>query len=223
MGKVGIDKSMSLDGYIAGANPGPDKPLGEGGDRIFGWMMADPTSSEGATKGMLSEAWEEMFSDPFTSTGAVIMGKRMFEIIDSPNGWVAPNGTAFPWLVFVLTHDVREPETKGITRFTFVNGGPESALAQARAVAGDKNIGVAGGTSASSSSPPGWSTRSRSTSCPFSSAAASACSMASGPRRATWSSSPASRWSGSLISSSASGKPDRDTHRGDGHGRTQPS
>lgn len=142
MGKIAIDKSMSLDGYITGPNPGPDNGLGDGGDRIFAWMMADPDA--GMTEGMLSEGWDEMFSDQFASTGAVIMGKRMFEIIDSPNGWVAPNGTAFPWPVFVLTHEQREPETKGITRFTFVNDGPESALAQARAVAGDKNIGVAG-------------------------------------------------------------------------------
>jgi dihydrofolate reductase len=73
------------------------------------------------------------------------MGKRMWEMIYGPNGWVAPDGTAFPWPVFVLTHEAREPETCGITRFTYVNDGPESALAQARAVAGDKNVGIAGG------------------------------------------------------------------------------
>lgn len=146
MGKVAIDKSMSLDGYITGPNPGPEQGLGVGGERIFAWMMADPSS--GTTEGMLGEAWDEMFRDPFTSTGAVIMGKRMFEVIDSPDGWVAPDGTAFPWPVFVLTHEVRAPETKGLTRFTFVNDGPESALAQARTVAGDKNIGVAGANTA---------------------------------------------------------------------------
>jgi dihydrofolate reductase len=146
MGKVVIDKSMSLDGYITGPNPGPEQGLGEGGERIFAWMMADPAS--GTTEGQLGDSWEEMFDQAFTSTGAVIMGKRMFEIIDSPNGWVAPDGTAFPWPVFVLTHEEREPETKGITRFTFVNDGPESALVQARAAADDKNIGVAGANTA---------------------------------------------------------------------------
>ncbi len=40
MGKVALDKSMSLDGYITGPLPGPDSPLGDGGDRIFAWMMA---------------------------------------------------------------------------------------------------------------------------------------------------------------------------------------
>jgi dihydrofolate reductase len=146
MGYVGVEKSMSLDGYITGPNPRPAKGLGEGGEAIFAWMMA-PQPETPAPDGTrpLSEAWDEQVGNRLDSTGAVIMGKRMFEIIDNPNGWVAPDGTAFPWPVFVLTHEERAPETKGITRFTYVNDGPESALELARAVAGDKNIGIAGG------------------------------------------------------------------------------
>jgi len=107
--------------------------------------MADQTEdSDPGDQSMLSEAWDELFDDVFETTGAVIMGKRMFEIIDSPDGWVAPGGIAFTWPVFVLTHEVREPVTKGKTPFTFVNDGIESALALARAAACDKNIGVAG-------------------------------------------------------------------------------
>jgi len=119
---IGLDKSMSLDGFITGRNPGPDQPLGEGGDRIFAWMMADRPER-------LSTEYTETLGDALTATGAVIMGKRSFEIIDSPEGWVAPNGTPFPWPVFVLTHEEREPVTKGKTAFTFVNDGIESALA----------------------------------------------------------------------------------------------
>jgi dihydrofolate reductase len=145
MGMVALDKSMSLDGYIAGPNAGPGNPLGEGGMQIFDWMMAEPERTNVSYRtGMLSEAWDDMFRDTFTTTGAVIMGKRMFENIDGPNGWVAPDGTAFTWPCFVMTHEVREPVTKGQTPFTFVNDGVASALDQARAVAGDKNIGLAG-------------------------------------------------------------------------------
>jgi dihydrofolate reductase len=144
MGIVGLDKSVSLDGYITGPNPGPDNPLGDCGDRIFAWMMADPADGTTNDGSMLSDAWNEMYSDPFETTGAVIMGKRMFENIDSPDGWVAPGGVAFPWPVFVLTHEVREPVTKGKTAYTFVNDGIERALEGARAVAGGKNIGIAG-------------------------------------------------------------------------------
>lgn len=57
MGMVGLDKSMSLDGYITGPNPGPGNPLGDGGDRIFGWMMAAPDAEGEANDGsMLSDA-----------------------------------------------------------------------------------------------------------------------------------------------------------------------
>jgi dihydrofolate reductase len=66
-------------------------------------------------------------------------------MIDSPEGWVRPDGYQFDWPVFVLTHEVRKPFVAGKTPFTFVNDGPESALRQARDAAGDKGIGVAGG------------------------------------------------------------------------------
>lgn len=38
MGEVVLDRSMSLDGFITGLNPGPGQPLGEGGERIFACM-----------------------------------------------------------------------------------------------------------------------------------------------------------------------------------------
>jgi dihydrofolate reductase len=132
MGKVVIDKSMSLDGYITGPNPTKDQALGEGGEVIFAWMMA-PQPEEPAADGRraVSEEYDEVLGDTMESSGAVIMGKRMFEMIDSP--------------VFVMTHEVREPFIAGKTPFTFVNDGPESALHQAMEAAGDKGIGVAGG------------------------------------------------------------------------------
>ena len=104
-------------------------------------MMAETAPDEMRA---MNEAWQEQFGEAMTTTGAVIMGKRMFEIIDSSNGWVAPDGTPFTWPVFVMTHEQREPVTKGQTPFTFVNDGPESALAQAQAVAGDNAIGLGG-------------------------------------------------------------------------------
>jgi hypothetical protein len=40
MGKVSTGLSMSLDGFIAGPNDGPERPLGEGGNRLFNWYFA---------------------------------------------------------------------------------------------------------------------------------------------------------------------------------------
>jgi dihydrofolate reductase len=132
MGKVGLGKSMSLDGYITGPNAGPDNPLGDGGDRLFAWMAA-------------GNAMQDVLGEAMASTGAVIMGKRTFEIVDGPDGWVAPDGTPFAVPVFVLTHEVRQPVTKGKTPFTFVSDGIERALEQARAAAGDdQDVGLMG-------------------------------------------------------------------------------
>ena len=142
MGTIAVDKSISLDGFITGPNPGPEHPLGEGGERIFEWMMT--TAPEGGPSSEMNEAWDDQFADAFTSTGAVIMGWKSFDIIDSPQGWVAPDGTAFTWSVFVLTHHPLRNETRGSTPFTFVSDGVESALEQARTAAGDKNIGLHG-------------------------------------------------------------------------------
>lgn len=112
------------------SSPGqiPDRRnrLAKGGERIFAWMMAETRPDESRA---MNEAWDENVSEAMTTTGAVIMGKRMFEIIDSPNGWVAPDGTAFTWPVFVMTHEKREPVTKGQTSFfvTLLPGLAESA------------------------------------------------------------------------------------------------
>lgn len=63
MGKVALDHSVSLDGFITGPNPGPGIPLGEGDERIFAWMMTEPEAHrDGSTDDaqMLSEAYEDV-------------------------------------------------------------------------------------------------------------------------------------------------------------------
>jgi dihydrofolate reductase len=108
-------------------------------------MAPQPEVEEAPATRSQSDEYHEVIGEGMPETGAVIMGKRMFENIDSPEGWVRPDGYQFDWPVFVLTHEVREPVTKGKTPFTFVDDGPESALAQARAVAGEKDIALGGG------------------------------------------------------------------------------
>jgi dihydrofolate reductase len=75
-------------------------------------------------------------------TGANIMGKRMFE--QGEASW--PEDAPFHTPVYVLTHEQREPWVRpGGTTFHFVNDGPESALAQARASANGRDIRISGG------------------------------------------------------------------------------
>ncbi len=121
MGVVALDKTMSLDGFIAG--PGDDVT------RLFEWYGGTPTKDIG---------------DALEATGAVVMGRRSFNLIDSPEGWVTPDGTHLPWPVVVLTHEHRPNVRKGATAFTFVTDGIESAVARAKAIAGGKDVGVMG-------------------------------------------------------------------------------
>ena len=142
MGKVAVDITTSLDGYVAGPNDGPELPLGENGERLHEWIFGlrawrEPHGLEGGETNRDSEIVEESLAD----RGAVIVGRRMF---DNADGWGEEPPFHVP--VFVLTHEAREPEAKdGGTTFTFVTDGVESAFRQAKTAAGDKNVLVGGG------------------------------------------------------------------------------
>jgi dihydrofolate reductase len=124
-GQVFLHLSMSLDGFAAGPNIGHAHPLGAGGERLHAWMADDPAIA----------------AEFFAGTGAFVLGRRMFDLgIDL---W-GEDGT-FGRPCFVLTHRERAVLRRGPTTFTFVGDGIASALAQARAVAGEKNVCVAGG------------------------------------------------------------------------------
>jgi dihydrofolate reductase len=155
MGKVVLDISTSLDGFVAGPNPSLEEPLGEGGERLHEWVVALASWREShGLEGGEQNAESEMVAEGLASTGAVVMGRRMFSGGAGPweddpkaNGWWGEE-PPFRNPVFVLTHHEREPLVLGETTFTFVTEGVESAVEQARAAAGDKNVLVAGGAAA---------------------------------------------------------------------------
>jgi dihydrofolate reductase len=72
------------------------------------------------------------------------MGRRSFAQIYGEQGWVFPDGTAPDWPVLVLQSQAREPVKKGKTQFFFVTDGIESAIKQAQALAGEKNVALHG-------------------------------------------------------------------------------
>ena len=150
---VFLDISMSLDGYVAGPNQTLEQPLGEGGEQLHDWVVRleawrKPHGREGGETGPDGD----LYAATVDRIGAVIMGRRMFSggqgpWADDPNAdaWWGDN-PPFHVPVFVLTHHEREPvEKKGGTTFHFVTEGAESALEQARAAAGDKDVSIAGG------------------------------------------------------------------------------
>jgi len=154
MPRVKLQISMSLDGYIAGANQGEEHPLGEGGEQLHDWVVAleawrSPHGREGGEVNASTPVVEESLAN----VGAEIMGRGKF---GPPGGgpwgddpWAGWWGDEPPFHmpVYVLTHHEREPLTLSDTTFTFVTGGIESALEQARQAAGGKDVLVGGGAS----------------------------------------------------------------------------
>ncbi|GLY89787.1 dihydrofolate reductase family protein [Actinoallomurus iriomotensis] len=136
MGKIVTSASMSLDGYISG----PDE---SGFEHLFGWHQggdvefsaADPRWSFRTTEASAGHLREQL-----AGTGALVVGRRLFDVTE---GWGGNHPFGVP--VFVVTH--RKPDDPPFPGgpFTFVTDGVESAIAQARQVAGGKDVGVAAG------------------------------------------------------------------------------
>lgn len=129
MTKVVLDMSMSLDGFVAGANVGKEYPMGVNGENLHTWIFSTPKDQVDA------EVEREMFA----RTGAVILGNRTFEV--GVDLW---EDVPFPVPSFVLTHKRREKLIMKSGTFTFVTEGIESALQQAQTVAGDKDVRLMG-------------------------------------------------------------------------------
>ncbi len=140
MGKVVSGLTMSLDGFIAGPNDGPGQPLGEGGMRLFDWYSSGDTDYVVPSGGMtfkVSSQSAELLREAFGAMGAIVTGRRTFDIT---NGWSGRHPLDVP--VFVLTHTVPDDWEHEGAPFTFVTDGVESAVEQARAVAGEKYVAV---------------------------------------------------------------------------------
>jgi len=146
--------SISLDGFVAGPNQSIDNPIGEGGMRLHQWVfVTDSWREQHGLKDGERTADALVVDEVVQGVGAYIMGRKMFGGGDGPwdeawTGWWGED-PPFHAPVFVLTHHPREPlSMQGGTTFTFVTDGIESALEEARAAAGDRDVTIAGGASA---------------------------------------------------------------------------
>jgi dihydrofolate reductase len=143
---------MTLDGYVAGPNQSAEHPLGEGAEAIHDWALKTRTFAEmHGREGGETGADDEILRESFENVGATLMGRNMFGGGPGPWGddpWRGWWGEEPPFRtpVFVLTHHQREPlEMAGGTTFHFVTDGIESALEQATAAAGGKDVHIGGG------------------------------------------------------------------------------
>jgi dihydrofolate reductase len=130
MGKVIIDISMSIDGFVTGPNDGMGNGMGDGGMVLHEWAM-NPTPAD----------QKLLYEEPMETLGTCILGRRTFDIAEAVWGDTPPFG---PTPVFVLTHRPHETLVRGATTFYFVTDGIERVLEQARAAAGDKDVSLMG-------------------------------------------------------------------------------
>lgn len=133
--------TMSLDGFIAGKNDNPKQGLGENGAHLHDWILEGDHPSKHNDFFNLSKKNLEIFDEMFDNTGALICGRRTYDIV---HGW----GGSYPVSgipVFVLTHEAPDEVSKGKTSFTFVTEGIRSAVKQTKEAAGTKNVQIIGG------------------------------------------------------------------------------
>jgi dihydrofolate reductase len=153
MGKLTFHISVSLDGYIAGPDPSLEEPLGKGGEKLHEWALrTEAWRAEHGYEGGEHGVDSDVIAESTRNVGAYVMGRKMFS--GGEGGWEDDPRASGWWgdtppfgvPVFVLTHHAREPlEMQGGTTFHFVTDGIDSALEQARAAAGDRDVSIAGG------------------------------------------------------------------------------
>ena len=129
--------SMSVDGYIAGPDDRPGNPGGDDFLRLHEWYQT-PDGEYGRPDGAGGQVWDDL-----NATGAVLVGRRTAEQVDYYGG----DHHGRP--LFVLTHDPAPAAAAKYDRVRFVSD-IETAMAQAKAAAGDKDVLVHGAATAQS-------------------------------------------------------------------------
>ncbi len=124
--------SMSLDGYIAGPNDVTDNPGGDGFERLHEWFVT-PEGELVRPSGPAGQLWDE-----WNATGAVLAGRRTVEQVDHWGG----DHHGVP--IFVPSHRPPGPSVADYPLVTYVTDGIASAMAQAKAAAGDRDVMVHG-------------------------------------------------------------------------------
>lgn len=123
--------SMSVDGYIAGPNDEPGNPGGDGFMRLHEWGFT-PDGESHRTDGAAGQ-----LNDEYSAVGAVLAGRRTAEQVDHWNG-----DKGVP--IFVVSHRPPGPSVANYPSVTYVTDGIVSAMAQAKAAAGERNVLVHG-------------------------------------------------------------------------------
>lgn len=124
MTRIIAEISVSPDGFVTGPDPGPDNGLGTGGGALHTWVFSDDPGD----RRVLREATAR--------SGAVVLGRRLFDVVDRPNGWDDTSGygageVGKPAFVVVTSAPPESVRLTGLDR-TFVTTGLPDAVTTAR-------------------------------------------------------------------------------------------
>ena len=133
MGRVLLDITMSLDGFVTGPGADLTHGLGIGGEPLHDWITGEQTDAD-----------REAFERTSTGIGAVLMGRRTFDLIDGPQGWSADGFSGERPAIFVVASN--PPSRVRLDGwFEFVPDGIRPALKLARDAAGAQDVMIMGG------------------------------------------------------------------------------
>ncbi|MFC5746291.1 dihydrofolate reductase family protein [Actinomadura rugatobispora] len=124
MTRIIADISISLDGFVTGPGPGPDSGLGTGGEALHTWAFSDDPGDR------------RVLREGTARSGAVVLGRRLFDVVDGPGGWNDDTGYGAGEVgrpAFVVVTSSPPPSVR-LTEldWTFVTTGLPDAVATAR-------------------------------------------------------------------------------------------
>ncbi|WP_243773880.1 dihydrofolate reductase family protein [Actinomadura barringtoniae] len=137
MTRIIADISVSLDGFVTGPDAGPENGLGTGGEALHTWAFSDDPDDQ------------RVLREATAGSGAVVLGRRLFDVVDGPGGWDDTVGygageVGKPAFVVVTGSPPESVRLTGLD-WTFVTTGVADAVAAARERAGDRDVVLMGG------------------------------------------------------------------------------
>ncbi|MGP4022799.1 dihydrofolate reductase family protein [Actinomadura sp. 3N407] len=137
--------SMSLDGFIAGPDDGPENGLGTGGEQLHAWLFDGDHEARGGVglPVLRTDAASVPVVQEMLATGAVLTGRRTFE---AAGGWGGDHHDGVHIEVFTRS-EAGDDAVQG-PNVRYATDGIEAAMARAKEAAGDRDVMVHGATTA---------------------------------------------------------------------------
>lgn len=140
MSKTVLYMSMSVDGFIAGPNDGPGNGLGDGGHRLHEWFLPSADADHQGAADRLTGVNREVM-DELMATGAVVVGRRTFELA---GGWNGDHHDGVPIFVLSRHRPADRPQWPAVSYVSDVT----HAMNMAKEAAGGKDVLVHGALTA---------------------------------------------------------------------------